>query len=206
MKTKKYSLKEQKKVWNAIAPEWNEYKEKSSDISKEFLSNQKGNILDLGSGSGRHLTQIKKGKMTLVDFSEDMISLARKKAEKDKKIDAEFIVANIAELPFENNSFDGAISISSLHCLPKMHHKKAITELYRVLKPKAQALIGVWNIKSKRFKRAKTNEKYIGWTNKGNRYYYLFDEDEIHNLFKEAGFKILSTHNSEMMINFIAEK
>lgn len=206
MKTQKYSAEEQRKVWNAIAPEWNAYKEKSSDISKEFLSNQKGNILDLGSGSGRHLTQIKKGKMTLVDFSEDMISLARKKAEKEKKVDAEFIVADIAELPFENNSFDGAISISSIHCLPKGQHKKVVKELYRVLKPKAQALIGVWNRQSKRFKRAKTNEKYIGWTDKGKRYYYLFDEDEIHNLFKEAGFKIISKHNSEMMINFMVEK
>ena len=35
---------------------------------------------------------------------------------------------------------------------------------------------------------------------------YLFDENEIHNLFKKQGFKILSTHNSELMINFIVQK
>jgi hypothetical protein len=74
------------------------------------------------------------------------------------------------------------------------------------MKPNAKALIGVWNKESKRFKRYKTKERYIGWTTKGKRYYYLFDEPEIHNLFKKAGFKIISTHNSELMINFIVQK
>jgi len=46
----------------------------------------------------------------------------------------------------------------------------------------------------------------INWRNKGKRYYYLFEKKEIHDLFEKVGFKILSTHNSEMMINFIAEK
>ena len=49
-------------------------------------------------------------------------------------------------------------------------------------------------------------EKYIRWTDKGLRYYYFYEEKEIHDLFKDAGFKIKSTHNSEMMINFIAQK
>lgn len=197
-------MEDQKKVWNAIAPEWNQYKEIPSQLSKDFLSKQTGKVLDLGSGSGRHLTKIKKGKMYLLDFSEEMIKLAEKKA-KEKKISAEFVVSEMKKIPFEDNFFDSAICISALHCTPKKDHKKIVSELYRVLKPKAQALMGVWNIKSKRFKNSK-KEKLIGWTNKGNRYYYLFDEEEVHKLFKDAGFKILSTHNSEMMINFIIQK
>jgi hypothetical protein len=74
------------------------------------------------------------------------------------------------------------------------------------MKPHSKALIGVWNFYSKRFNQKKGKERLIKWTDKGERYYYLFEEDEIHNLFKSAGFKILSTHNSEMMINFIVEK
>jgi len=197
--------KEQAKVWNAIAPEWNQYKEIPSKLSEEFLSKQKGNVLDLGSGSGRHLTKIKNGEMFLVDFSDEMIKLAEQKAKK-LKVPAKFHVADMAKLPFEDNLFDGAISISALHCTPKSQHKKIVKELYRVLKPKAKALIGVWNQKSKRFRNTKEKEKYIGWTDKGKRYYYLFDEPEVHKLFTNAGFKILSSHNSEMMINFIIQK
>ncbi len=198
-------IKEQKQIWEKIAPEWHEFKKTPSKLSKEFLKKQKGKVLDLGSGSGRHLMKIKNTKMYLVDFSEKMIELAEKKAKK-LRIPAEFFVADMSKLPFKDNFFNGAISISAIHCTPPKEHKKIIKELFRVLKPGARALIGVWNKNSKRFKRYKTKERYIGWTDKGKRYYYLFDEPEIHNLFKKAGFKILSTHNSELMINFIAEK
>jgi len=198
-------MKSQQKIWDAIAPEWNEYKEIPSKFSQEFLKKQKGKVLDLGSGSGRHLTKIKNGEMFLIDFSKEMIKLAEQKAKK-KKIKAKFQTSNMAKLPFEDNLFDSAISISAIHCAPKKNHKKIIKELYRVLKPKAKALIGVWNKQSKRFKNLKTNEKYIGWTDKGNRYYYLFEEKEIHDLFKKQGFKIVSTYNSELMINFIIQK
>lgn len=199
----------QQQLWDKIAEEWNTYKEIPSGLSQDFLKNECcGKVLDLGSGSGRHLTKIKNGKMYLVDFSENMLKLAEKKAKK-LKIPAEFIVADISKkLPFNDNFFSCALSISALHCLPKKDHKKTIKELHRVLEKGGKALIGVWNHNSKRFKskKDKGKERLIGWTDKGKRYYYLFDEDEVHNLFKEAGFKILSTHNSEMMINFIVEK
>lgn len=197
-------MEKQDEVWDKIAHEWDEYKKIASQLSEDFLSKQKGNVLDLGSGSGRHLTNIKNGEMFLVDFSKEMIKLAEEKAKK-KKIKAKFHVADMAKLPFEDNLFDAAISISSIHCTPKSQHKKIIKELYRVMKPGAKALIGVWNIASKRFKNS-DKERLIGWTDKGQRYYYLFSEEEVHKLFKDAGFKIISSHNSEMMINFIVEK
>ena len=196
---------DQKQIWNNISEDWNEFKQIPSQFSKDFLSKCTGNVLDLGSGSGRHLTKIPNGKMYLVDFSNKMIDLAKKKAKK-LKINAEFEVAEITKLPFEDNFFDSAICISSLHCLQPKDHKKAIKELHRVMKPKSKMLIGVWNFNSKRFNQKKGKEKLIKWRDKGERYYYLFTKEEIHNLFKKTGFKILSSHNSEMMINFIVEK
>lgn len=199
-------MENQQQIWNNIALEWHKFKEIPSELSKNFLSKCTGRVLDLGSGSGRHLTKIKDGKMYLVDFSEQMIKLAEEKASK-LNIAAEFFVADITKkLPFKDNFFDYAISISALHCLLPESHKKAISELYRVMKKQSKILIGVWNFHSKRFNQKKGKEKLIRWTDKGKRYYYLFEEKEIHNLFKEAGFKIFSSHNSEMMINFIVEK
>ncbi|MFH1503751.1 MAG: class I SAM-dependent methyltransferase [Candidatus Diapherotrites archaeon] len=195
----------QKQTWDNIAKEWDKFKKVPSRFSKEFLKNASGNVLDLGSGSGRHLTKIPKGKMYLVDFSEKMIELAKKKAKK-LKIQAEFAVADLTKLPFQDDFFDYSISISALHCLPPKYHKKAVEELYRVMKKASKSLIGVWNFNSKRFNQKKGKEKLVGWRDKGKRYYYLFTEEEVHNLFKKAGFKILSPHNSEMMINFIVKK
>src|SRR3989344_3531213 len=103
----------QKSVWNNIAKEWHKFKTEKNPEKIEFLKNATGKVLDLGSGSGRYLTKIKKGKMYLVDFSEEMIKLAKKKA-KQKNIQAEFTVADLTKLPFEDNYFDYAISMSAL--------------------------------------------------------------------------------------------
>jgi ubiquinone/menaquinone biosynthesis C-methylase UbiE len=196
-------MQNQKQVWDNIAQEWHEFKKLPSMIIIEFLKKQKGNVLDFGSGSGRHLTKIKSGKMYLLDFSKKMIELAKAK---DKNIDAEFAISSMTKTPYENDFFDSAICISAFHCLTKPEQKKAVRELHRILKPKAQILVGVWNKDSKRLKKHKGKETLIKWNDKGKRYYYLFNEAEIHELFKKQGFKIISTNNSEMMIRFIAEK
>lgn len=196
---------DQKKVWDNIAEEWHKYKKIPSTSTIEFLEKQEGNILDFGSGSGRHLTKIKKGKMYLLDFSEKMIKLAKEKAEQENT-PAEFLVSSMTNTSYKDNFFDAAICISALHCLNEQEQKKAIKELYRILKPKAQVLIGVWNKNSKRLKRRKGKETFIKWNDKGERYYYLFEEKEIQELFKKNNFKILEELDSEMMIRFIAEK
>lgn len=199
-------MENQKQVWDNIAEEWNTFKEIPAEHVKKFLENASGKVLDLGSGSGRNLMKIKNGKMYLVDFSEKMIELAREKA-KSKNIEADFVVGDLTKIPFENNFFDFAICISALHCIEgEFNRKKVAEEIFRVLKKGGKAEIGVWNFQSKRFNQKKGKEKKIGWTDKGKRYYYLFDEKEIHELFEKVGFKILSTNNSEMMINFVVEK
>ena len=194
----------QKQVWNNIANEWYEFKINPSEKVLNFLKRKKGKILDLGSGAGRHLAQISNGKMYLVDFSEKMIKLAKERA-KEKKIDAEFSVAEIGKLPFKNNFFDSAIAIAVFHCIKPKEQEKAVKELFRVLKPKAKALIAVWNKNSKKFKNAK-KERYVKWRDKGERYYYLFDAGEIYDLFKKVGFKVISKYNPERNIIFIVQK
>jgi len=195
----------QKQVWNNIASEWYEFKINPSEKVLNFLKGKKGKILDLGSGAGRHLRKIPNGKMYLVDFSNKMIKLAKERA-KEKKIDADFRVSEITKLPFKNNFFDSAIAIAVFHCIKEeKNREKAVKELFRVLKPKAKALIAVWNKNSKKFRNAK-KERYVKWRDKGKRYYYLFDEKEIYDLFKKVGFKIVSKYNPERNIIFVVKK
>jgi tRNA (uracil-5-)-methyltransferase TRM9 len=197
-------MENQIKVWDKIAPEWDEYKKIPPKHLVEFLKEAKGNVLDLGSGSGRNMIPIK-GTWYLSDFSSEMISLAKKRAEK-QGIKAEFSVNSMEDLPYEDNFFSYAVCISSLHCVKgEKNRKKAVEELFRVMKKGGKARIGVWNRMSKRFNN-KSSEKMIGWTDKGKRYYYLFTEEEVHKLFESVGFKIIDTLNSEMMINFTVIK
>lgn len=182
-------IQSQKQVWNSIAKEWNDFRQKPIKEVSEFLKKQKGNVLDLGCGSGRHLTEIKNGKMFLVDFSKEMIKYAKENAKK-KKIRADFIVSDLTSLPFKDNFFDSAIAIASIHCIEgEKNRKKALKELYRVLKVKANAIITIWNKNSRWFKNSGKDKK-IKWREKGERYYYLYDKLEILELLSEAGFKI----------------
>lgn len=178
----------QQKVWDKIAPEWHKFRQKPFGKTIEFLKEQKGKILDLGSGSGRHLANIKNGKMYLVDFSKEMIDLAKKKA-KEKNISAEFKLANSIKIPYEDNFFDAAICIALLHCMNKNDGEKTLKELYRVLKPGSIAKIAVWNKDSDWF-RKKGKEIKMKWKDSGCRYLYLYESKEFYDLLNKTGFKI----------------
>ena len=197
--------KSQKQVWENLASDWNKLKQYPIKQVNEFLQKQSGKILDLGSGAGRHLIKIKNSKMYLVDFSKKMIDYAKQKS-KEKNIPAKFNIAEMFDLPYKDNFFDAAILVSSLHCIEsKQKREKVIKELYRVLKEKAQVIVTVYNKDSEQFKNS-SKEKYIKWKNKEIRYYYIFDEKEIHNLFEKNKFKIIKKFPLKRSIEFIAEK
>jgi SAM-dependent methyltransferase len=44
-----------------------------------------------------------------------------------------FVVADIANLPFRRDAFDGVVSLHTIHHLPIEEHKQAYQEVYRVL-------------------------------------------------------------------------
>ncbi len=102
-------------------------------------------VLDCGAGTGTTgLLAAEKvgdtGKVTLVDMSEGMLSVARKKAEADKNLDrVEIKVGDMLDLPFEDNSFDVVLSTYSM--CPVYDPAKAATEIYRVARP--GGLIGI---------------------------------------------------------------
>jgi len=52
-----------------------------------------------------------------------------------------YVVADIANLPFKEDAFDGEVSMHAIHHLPLSEHKRAYVELHRVLKPESSAVI-----------------------------------------------------------------
>lgn len=54
---------------------------------------------------------------------------------------AQPVVADVANLPFKENAFDGIVSMHTIHHLPMEEHKSAYKDLYRVLKAGKKAVI-----------------------------------------------------------------
>ncbi|RPJ42890.1 MAG: class I SAM-dependent methyltransferase [Chloroflexi bacterium] len=52
-----------------------------------------------------------------------------------------FVVADVANLPFKSEPFEGAVSLHTLHHLPLDEQAKAYAELYRVLRPGSTAVV-----------------------------------------------------------------
>jgi len=179
----------QKEVWNAVSDKWAEYRDKEIPEVQDFLkTHKKGKILDLACGSGRNFCKVD-GKLFAVDFSENMLKKAKEKAKK-YEIDCECLAAECTSLPIKDNFFDSAIFIAALHCIEgEQRRKKSLQELFRVLKPKAEAMVSVWNLDDSR------GDKIIPWKLDGvehKRYYYFYDKEELSDLLKDVGFEIIS--------------
>jgi SAM-dependent methyltransferase len=93
----------------------------------ELLKGKK--ILDLGCGAGDHSLYFKEKGLDVVsiDISEKMIELC-----KEKGIDAK--IMDIENLQFENKTFDGIWSVTSLLHVPKSKIKDVIKKLHDILK------------------------------------------------------------------------
>jgi len=84
--------------------------------------------------------QVKKARLFGIDLSKDMIKLARKNAEMAGVADRiEFSVATASDTGLKANSMDLVLSTNTLHHLADP--VKAFNEIYRILKPGAEAWV-----------------------------------------------------------------
>ena len=98
-----------------------------------------GTVLEIGCGNGYGTKLINKyfhpKEICGIDIDEKMIDLAKKNG----NTKTSFVLGDVAQLPFEDNSFDGIFDFAILHHVPNW--KKAIDEMYRVLKKGGQVFI-----------------------------------------------------------------
>ncbi|MES2703506.1 MAG: class I SAM-dependent methyltransferase [Bacteroidota bacterium] len=104
------------------------------------------NILEIGMGNGFFVKNILLAddsiKYTGCDFSEAMVEEARKQNEAFTRAgQAEFYVADVNELPFNDGSFDKVFSINTIYFWDNL--QVALSEIWRVLKPNGQITISV---------------------------------------------------------------
>ena len=101
-------------------------------------------LLDAGCGTGNFSLKLaEKGvKVTGIDISEEMMSIARVKTEK-AGFDVEYKFGNLYELPFEDESFDAVFSMAAFEFIKEP--QKAFDELMRVTRKGGTLMIGTIN-------------------------------------------------------------
>ena len=197
----------QRVVWDLISKPWKTYVVKKIPVVEKFLINKKGVVLDLGCGTGRNMFSFDSLEFVGVDFSKGQLKHAEHFIDKFK-INAKLIHSCVEDLSFLNDSsFDYGLFISTLHCIESHNSRvKALCEFFRVLKPGSTALISVWDSCDKRFDSVRSDKDiYMSWREDNKsymRYYYLFDRQELIDLLKSVGFKILKVYKPKFHDRF----
>jgi ubiquinone/menaquinone biosynthesis C-methylase UbiE len=195
-----------KSIYENIATNFSDKRHNSWDWIDNFINLTPigSRILDIGCGNGRNMKNLNYD-FYGVDNCSNFIELA-------KKVSPNVFLCEMTKLPFPDNYFDFIISIASFHHLSNNERRmECLKEMKRVLKPKGQILLSIWSINQSHNK--KLNNKFEYGNNMvpfkdnkgniiGNRYYYIFQIDEIYNLIQEF-FKIDShewNHGNEIFI------
>ena len=117
--------------------------EVEKDIIFDLLKPEPGQrVLDFGCGTGHYSIELAaKGlRVTGLDISEEMLAYAREKAGR-LDLDVKFLVGDATDLPFEDGTFDLAVSVTALEFFPDP--TKALREAFRAIKPGGRMVVGV---------------------------------------------------------------
>ena len=100
-----------------------------------------GLLLDAGSGPIQYPEYLEYSKYFQHRVCADISVVALQEARKRIGVHGFFIVCDVANLPFKSNTFDGMVSLHTIHHLPPDDHIRAYQELYRTLAPAGKGVI-----------------------------------------------------------------
>jgi len=110
-----------------------------SKIISAAAITESDDVLDVGCGTGALTREVVKcaGSAMGIDLSESMLGVARQVCPT-----VTFHQGNVAELPFDDSTFDTVVSAFMLMFVPDP--KQAIGEIKRVLRPGGRIAAGIW--------------------------------------------------------------
>ncbi|MCL4113314.1 UNVERIFIED_CONTAM: hypothetical protein GTU68_039344 [Idotea baltica] len=168
-------------------------------LPTQFAMIKEGNtVVDLGSGAGndcfvaRHEAGVT-GKVIGIDFTPEMINLARKNAVISNYNNVEFRQGDIEDMPVVESSVDVVVSNCVLNLLPKKD--KIFHEISRVLKPGGHFSISDIVLKGE-LPEALTNEAemYAGCVSGA------IQKEDYMSLIEEAGFENIKIQKEKPII------
>lgn len=136
------------------------YQPEQDAVLRELRQVATGRVLDVGCGTGRLTTRIRRELQPTAtfgcDFSDGMLQQA---ARRDPELP--WVRGNALQLPFADQSFCAAVSTESFHWFPEPG--TALAEFYRVLEPKGRLLVALVNPPTEWLSRAtRLGSKLIG--------------------------------------------
>ena len=106
-------------------------------------------LLDAGSGPVQYPAYLTYSAGYQYRVCLDISIVALKEARKRLKKHGLYVVADVSHLPFKNNSFDGVVSLHTLHHLTTIDQVASYFDIHRVLAPNKQAVVvNGWGITS----------------------------------------------------------
>ena len=108
---------------------------------KRYLKKSGKFLLDAGSGPIQYPEYLEYSGDYLFRVCVDISAVAVKEARKRIGKHGLFVVADVANLPFKTGTFDGAVSLHTIHHLPEIEHVKAYQEIYRVLADETSGVV-----------------------------------------------------------------
>lgn len=130
------------KQWNEIFKKhgkvFTEPHEDIAKIVKLFKARHVKKILDLGSGTGRHVIYLAKNGFDVygIDIAQYGIEITEDWLKKEN-LKAHLAIGSFYQpLPYKDNFFDAVISTSAIHHAKIEEIRKTIQEIERILKPK----------------------------------------------------------------------
>ncbi len=175
-----------KTIYENIANNFSDKRGTNWNWIDSFINNIPYNscILDIGCGNGRN--------MKYPNYNFYGVDNCSKFIEMAKVVSNNVYLSDMTDLPFEDNYFDAIISIASFHHLSTIERRiKCLEEIHRVLKPGGKILLSIWSINQSHNKKLNNQfnfgDNIVPFKNNkgdiiGNRYYYIFQLDEIYNL------------------------
>ncbi len=167
-------------------------------IFRNFKRDGKEKILDLGCGAGRHTLFMANENIIPygIDYSESGVYYTKENLDENgySGYKDNIVVADVTNLPFQDSFFDGVISYGVLYYIGFDQIKKAVEEIFRVLKPNGRAFIVVRSTEDYRAKSGTETEEHNSLivnednsekcaSNENGMLMHFFDRDEIEQLF-----------------------
>lgn len=194
-------------IYDLIADDFNRTRFSHWSFIKEFILSiePKTTFLDLGCGNGKYFALRNDLDFYALDNCKKLIDIVNNKYPLVKTT-----IANVINIPYENNFADTVISIAVIHHLETEEKRiLMIKEIIRTLKINGKCLLTAWaktqKIISKSTKLNDNNDFLIPWnvktkikTDVYQRFYHLFEENELE--------KLLSNFSNIKIINSIFDK
>jgi ubiquinone/menaquinone biosynthesis C-methylase UbiE len=148
-------------------------------------------VLDIGCGGGRHVKLFAEQGFAVygTDLSEEGIRQTQVMLVRHN-LTAELMQCDMTKLPYGNNFFDGAVSFGVFYYSDSKKAKKAISELYRMLKDGGKTLINMRTTNDYRFGKGKQIEENtfiltISKTNEEGMPVHFLTEEAVYEYFSQ---------------------